>query len=384
MLRTGSGANPRSAASPSSEEGTPTLPPEGKLLLHTNDGSVLLRHDVDHPTYLQRPGETIWAGDLSPDGSRILALPFQQEPTGITREPKILVLDADTGERAVVVRVGPRGDLGPALWSPDGTRIAYRLTVYPVDPARVHPGPHGDRRAHLCTLDLRTELTACFPDLRRVDGFDWAPDGQTLVVDVVGPTPLWLLDPSTGQSSVLVPPRGGWLKRAGLSGPAIFTSPSVVRVRSLRRRLGERPACRLPRRRAAGHGWAQELGVQRGPRLVASRGPVRLRSGRSPHLHRGPASRSRHERGSASHLDSGIPVPHRAGLESQRPVLAILRWRSSFKEPHRRDRRRNRTAPCHDQSRRLPDPHRLGPWDPCHVGSRWIASGRRPERSRSR
>ena len=216
---------PGSGASPPPEEGAPTLPPEGKLLLYTNDGPTILRHDVDHPTYLQRPGETIWAGDLSPDGSSVLALPFQQEPTGITREPKILVLDADTGERMVIVRCGPRGDLGPALWSPDGARIAYRLTVYPVDLARVHPGPHGDRRAHLCTLDLRTELTACFPDLRRVDGFDWAPDGQTLVVDVVGPTPLWLLDPTTGQSSVLVPPRGGWLKRAGLNGPAIFTSP---------------------------------------------------------------------------------------------------------------------------------------------------------------
>lgn len=201
----GAAPAPRSAASPSSGQRAPTLPPEGKLLLYTNDGPMILRHADDQPTHLQRPGETIWAGDLSPDGSRILALPFQQEPTGITREPKILVLDADTGERSVVVRVGPRGDLGPALWSPDGTKIAYRMTVYPVDPAKVHPGPHGDRRAHLCILDLRTELTQCFPDLRRVDGFDWAPDGRALVVDVVGPTPLWLLDPSTGRNSVLVP-----------------------------------------------------------------------------------------------------------------------------------------------------------------------------------
>jgi len=213
------------SASQSADEAAPTLPPEGRLLLYTNDGPVILGHAEDAPMYLERPGEAIWANDLSPDGSKVLALPFQQEPTGITREPKILVIDGETGDRSTAVRVGPRGDLGPAFWSPDGARIAYRLTVYPVNPAKVHPGPHGDRRSHLCVLDLRTEHTQCFPDLRQVDGFDWSPDGETLVVDVVGPSPLWLLDPSTGRPSVLVRPRGGWIERAGLSEPVTFTSP---------------------------------------------------------------------------------------------------------------------------------------------------------------
>lgn len=217
---------PKDAPSPPAHEATPTLPPEGKLLLYTDDGPVILSHAEDQPTYLQRPGEAIYGGDISPDGSDVLALPFQTEPTGITREPKILVIDADTGDRSAVVRVGPRGDLGPAFWSPDGATIAYRQTIYPVDPAKVHPGPHGDRSSHLCILDLRTELTRCFPDLRRVDGFDWAPDGQTLVVDVVGPSPLWLLDVSTGRTLVLVPPHGSWIERAGLSKPVIFTSPA--------------------------------------------------------------------------------------------------------------------------------------------------------------
>lgn len=217
---------PKDAPSPPAHEATPTLPPEGKLLLYTNDGPVVLNHAEDQQTYLQRPGETIYGGNMSPDGSEVLALSFQSEPTGITRQTKIFVLDVGTDERSAVVRVGPRGNLGPAFWSPDGARIAYRLTVYPVDPAKVHPGPHGDRSSHLCILDLRTELTRCFPDLRRVDGFDWAPDGQTLVVDVVGPSPLWLLDVSTGRTSVLVPPHGNWIERAGLSEPVIFTSPA--------------------------------------------------------------------------------------------------------------------------------------------------------------
>lgn len=221
----GEDPTPRSSPSPSAEEGAPTLPPEGKLLLYTNDGPVILSHAEDQPIYLQRQGEAIWGGDLSPDGSDVLALSFQSEPTGITRQTKILVLDVGTDERSAVVRVGPRGNLGPAFWSSNGARIAYRQTVYPVDPAKVHPGPRGDRSAHLCTLDLRTEVTRCFPDLRRVDGFDWAPEGETLVVDVVGPRPLWLLDLTTGRRSVLVSPHGPWIERAGLSEPVTFTSP---------------------------------------------------------------------------------------------------------------------------------------------------------------
>lgn len=139
----GTVAIPKSAPSPTAPDGTATLPPEGKLLLYTNDGPLILTHAEDQPISLQRPGETIWADDLSPDGSEVLALSFQREPTGITMEPSILVLDVETTDRRTVVRVGPRGDLGPTAWSPDGARIAYRLTVYGVDPATIHPYRHG-------------------------------------------------------------------------------------------------------------------------------------------------------------------------------------------------------------------------------------------------
>jgi Tol biopolymer transport system component len=221
----GTVAIPKGTASPSTHEGTATLPPEGKLLLYTNDGPVILSHAGNQPTPLQLPGETIWAYDLSPDGSEVLALPFQREPTGITREPKILVIDAATGERSVVVRVGPKGDLGPASWSPEGARIAYRLTVYPVDPAETHPGPRGDRDSQLCILEVPTEQTTCYPNIRRVSGFAWAPDGRSLVVDVVGFKPLFRLDVATARRSVLVPPDGAWTERAGVDGPVNFGIP---------------------------------------------------------------------------------------------------------------------------------------------------------------
>jgi Tol biopolymer transport system component len=99
------------------------------------------------------------------------------------------------------------------------------LTVYPVDPSEVHPGLHGDRSSHLCVLDLRAERTSCFPELRRVDGFDWAPDGRSLVVDIVGFKPLFRLDVATGRRSALVSPDGDWTERAGGEGPVNFVSP---------------------------------------------------------------------------------------------------------------------------------------------------------------
>ena len=74
MVRTSTGS-----ASPSAEEAAPTLPPEGRLLLYTNDGPVILSHADDAPMYLERPGEAFWANDLSPDDSKVLALSFQQD-----------------------------------------------------------------------------------------------------------------------------------------------------------------------------------------------------------------------------------------------------------------------------------------------------------------
>jgi hypothetical protein len=98
----------------------PTLPPEGRLLLYTNEGPVILRHEDDQPIQLQRPGETIWAAGLSPDGSAVLTLEIQEEPTGISREPRILVLDLEPTRRKTIVRVG-RG----ATWGrPCGHRTA--------------------------------------------------------------------------------------------------------------------------------------------------------------------------------------------------------------------------------------------------------------------
>jgi hypothetical protein len=117
---------------------------------------VILSHAENQPTPLQPPGETIWASDLSPDGSEVLALPFLREPIGITREPRILVIDAATGERSVVVRVGPR----------------------------------------------------------RVSGFAWAPDGRSLVVDIVGFKPLFRLAQPAGDRYWFRP------TETGPSGPA--------------------------------------------------------------------------------------------------------------------------------------------------------------------
>lgn len=207
-------------------------PPEGKLLIFTNTGPTLLGDALSGPLDLEPallggdPSQHLVAYDLSPDGSRVLGAIYEREPTFITRETALLIIGVPTGARSVIVRAHRKEDLGPAEWSPDGLHVAYRLTTYRRDPARVNPGPTGDRNSILCVLDLSANQTSCFPGIRRVDGFDWSPDGVKLVVDVVGVEPLWLLDPTTGQASVLARPRGRWTERAGLGHLVSFTSPA--------------------------------------------------------------------------------------------------------------------------------------------------------------
>jgi hypothetical protein len=328
---------PNDGPIPSAHDGAATLPPEGKLLLYTNDGPQILDHTGDQPIYLQRPGEAIFADDLSPDGSKVLAFVFQQEPTGITREPQILVFDLDTGERSAVVRVGPKGDLGPAFWSPDGAMIAYRLTVYPVDPAKVHPGPHGDRRAHLCTLDLGTKVTTCFPDLRRVDGFEWTPDGQRLVVDVVGVEPLWLLDPSTGRSSILIPAHGRWIERASLREPVTFTSPGwSPSGRYVAAWVNNTPIVFHADGKLAAVGrksgeFSQALGWSPAEDLFA------YTRGDPPHFTEIRLLDPKHRRGSPPDLGSRVSVHHRARLESQRQMAGRPQLEEPLQAAHRAD-----------------------------------------------
>jgi WD40 repeat protein len=187
------------AVAPSSEGAVP----EGRLGVQVNSGIEVLGHGESRS--VSPGGERIIAYDLAPDGSKILAASYVTEPTHYTREDQLLTIDTFSGERTVLVRAIPTEDLGPAMWSPDGSEVAYRLSTLSVDPATEHPGEPTAQT--ICVVDVVTLGSRCSPDLGTVDGFSWSPDGQRLVVDGVGgDLPLRILDLSTGQVSDFASP----------------------------------------------------------------------------------------------------------------------------------------------------------------------------------
>lgn len=132
--------------------------------------------------------------DLSPDGSTVLGLTGGQDTLG-----DLIAVDLLTGEGRVLVR--PAGDdvLGAfAQWSPDGSMVAY--TMGTGDPA--------DRILTLCVLALASEEPSCFPEAERVYTFDWAPDGNRLVVAGPPVQPVRIVDVATGEVSEVVPQEG--------------------------------------------------------------------------------------------------------------------------------------------------------------------------------
>ena len=191
------------AALPGTVTATGDAVPEGRLVLQLNSGIEVLANGDRRSVALG--GGAIFAYDVSPDATNILAAAYVTEPTHYTREDKLLTIDPSTGERTVLVRAGPKEDFGPAVWSPDGQRVAYRLTILPVDPAKQRP--EGTAEQTVCIVEIAATTPRCFPDLGTVDSFDWSPDGRRIAVDGVGADlPLRLLDVETGAVSDFASP----------------------------------------------------------------------------------------------------------------------------------------------------------------------------------
>jgi Tol biopolymer transport system component len=204
-------------------------PPEGALLVFSGEanGPVLVVHGVSDPISLA-PGFVAY--DISPDGSRVVATREVRLSTGISYNPELVLIDIRTQERSLLAQTPPREEFGgPIKWSPDGTALAYVLVRYSVNPARVHPGPHAELQT-VCVMELETEISSCFPQLRRVFDFDWSPDGESLLVTGPGPLPMQVLNPTTGHVSSLVTLDDATLRqrlsRAGLGRAIQFFAPS--------------------------------------------------------------------------------------------------------------------------------------------------------------
>jgi dipeptidyl aminopeptidase/acylaminoacyl peptidase len=179
--------------------------PEGTLVIQKGPGVAILRAGSDH---VERVAGSLFAWDVSPDGSLILA------------SDRALVAIDRNGERKVLFEAGESDHLqADPVWSPDGSMIAYSIGSQ--DPAD---------RSTPCVLVLSTDESECFPDVGRVFTLDWSPDGRSIVAAGPSSQPLYRIDVVTGEVSAMVGQQGdtpinrelevrGWGPSMQLVGP---------------------------------------------------------------------------------------------------------------------------------------------------------------------
>jgi hypothetical protein len=156
-LRSGDGDWPQVSGFPA---GTVTLQeedrvPEGTVLLRTDAGAEIIRSGASASELVARGAVAL---DLSADGSGVVA--------SIGEE--LVAIDLSSGQQSVLVRASGEDVLGAfALWSPDGSRVAYSVGA-----------PDPQERSMVCVVALVSEESRCFPDVGRVYTIDWAPDSS--------------------------------------------------------------------------------------------------------------------------------------------------------------------------------------------------------------
>ena len=192
----------------------------------------------------------------SPDG-RQLAINYAigSDHNNQIEFSELVVIDADGRDRRVVTRyTHHQGDLGEAVWSPDGRRLLYE---------RVPAVSEGEpQRPSLWVVDARgggsTRVT--HPGLRAGDHPDWSPDGSRIVFrtmpngddgtgsDVMTARPdgsgMRQLTHNTGNDRVLsssFSPDGRWIV-FGRSGVAAEPDVWIMRADG----SGRRPVTRTP------------------------------------------------------------------------------------------------------------------------------------------
>jgi hypothetical protein len=197
--------------------------PAGQLLLATG-GSGWLYSAAEG----KRSLGDVHPFDLSPDGLSVLGARSEQEPTGITRNTELVIIDTTSLKEHPIVLAGDRETLGPAQWSPDGSQIVYRLATSEVDPSEVHPGERWTYA--VCVRTLTSPDSRCFDPPGTVYSFDWSPDGENVLVAGPGSEPVSRLNLATGATEAVISPGGDDALRAelehlGYGEPVQFVLP---------------------------------------------------------------------------------------------------------------------------------------------------------------
>jgi Tol biopolymer transport system component len=211
LLSIGNGATPK--PSPSHEVGGGSLVgvaeaiPAGDWLLQLDDAPAISESAVDSTVFLSEP-ESLVVHDIAPDGSRILATVEQQiRYTGVgdagsatlSRLSKLLFLDSKAGTpTSIVTASGSEGFVGPILWSPDGSHIAYRLARWTVDVTSSSEHPGQAKQVNVCIWALSTG-PGCYEEPGHVTSLDWSPTGEELVLEEEGAQGVSILTLATGQ-----------------------------------------------------------------------------------------------------------------------------------------------------------------------------------------
>lgn len=210
----------------SAVSGNPNV--DGEILLqHSGGGADILTPATGTTSAVSTSATEVTPYDFSPDGAKVLAGVDEVETSGITRGVQLITITRSSGTTTTIVQASSTQSLGPAAWSPDGTRVAYIKTVWSSDPNTTFPGDPQSQT--LCVRELTpVGQTTCYTAAGTAYGFAWSPDSSKIVVAGPGTQDIYVLTISTGSASTLIPAGGNTSINSALTAASLGTIATLA------------------------------------------------------------------------------------------------------------------------------------------------------------